>query len=383
MNPQPTRTLTLVLAACALAVLSGCPDDDTCTNGATQACTCTDGRAGAQTCSAGAFGACTCTGPMDGGARDAQLPDAPRDASEPVDTGEHDTGVADAYPDAAPDASADAAPDAEPTDAGFPAFCERFPTGYAEIPPGTFLMGTPDAQLPPGMFFMGEVPQHRVEITRRFWMKATEVTHAEWDEVMGQGTNPSFMMGCSTCPVEQVTWHLAVDYVNRLSVLCGLPTCYPAMAADREGANLDLDCSGFRLPTEAEWEYAARAGTTTEVWAGNVGRAATSTVANLIAWYEGNSIQLVRGVGAKLPNPWGLYDTSGNVDEWVSDGGRTYDTAVPLLRDPMGDGRMIGRVRRGGNVSSTPLIIRSAMRTLGGAAQVDRTIGFRVARTHR
>jgi formylglycine-generating enzyme required for sulfatase activity len=373
----------ILSALVALVAVAAC-SSETCVEGASQACACTSGASGAQLCSGGKFGACVCSAPpADGGPRDAEPVDAHADDAGPLDD---DAGPA--RDDAAPDASADAlprdaAPDSGPRDSGVPDFCSRFPAGYAEIAPGTFLMGSTDAQRPPGMFFINESPQHGVEIFRRFWFKETEVTQAEWEEVMGSGTNPSMHVGCPDCPVDRVSWHRAVDFVNRLSTRCGLPACYPAAEADREGFSVELDCTGFRLPIEAEWEYAARAGTTTDVYAGNVGRTSTSTVLDTIAWYAGNSRSMTHPVRQLAPNAWGLYDTAGNVAEWCSDGNREYDTAVPLRRDPMGPPSLSYKAVRGGGAFDAPIGTRAANRVaVSPAITIDPDQGFRVARTH-
>jgi formylglycine-generating enzyme required for sulfatase activity len=129
-----------------------------------------------------------------------------------------------------------------------PADC---PAGYVRIARGTFMMGSP----PDEGGREDDETQHRVTITRAYCMKATEVTHGEWQAVMG--SNPSEFTSCgANCPVENVSWEEAVGYANALSRREGLPECYS------DSTFSGLSCKGYRLPTEAEWEYAARAGTT-------------------------------------------------------------------------------------------------------------------------
>jgi formylglycine-generating enzyme required for sulfatase activity len=161
------------------------------------------------------------------------------------------------------------------------------PAGYVAIPAGEFLMGSPSGEEGRD----SDEKQHRVRITRGFYLKATEVTQGEWEAVMG--SNPSSFKSCGkTCPVENVSWNDAVTYLNKLSDRERLPRCY-----DASGTFVGLSCKGYRLPTEAEWEYAARAGTTGAVYAGTWDIKGKNNAPALgpIAWYGGNSGALVRG----------------------------------------------------------------------------------------
>ena len=138
----------------------------------------------------------------------------------------------------------------------------------------------------------------RVRISQGFYLGKYEVTQAEWQAVMG--SNPSKFSGCGRCPVEKVAWEDAQVFIGRLNA--------------RSGGRR------YRLPTEAEWEYAARAGTTTDTYAGDVTEPhRNDPVVNRIAWYGENSGHRTQPVGQKAPNPWGLYDMLGNVFEWVQD----------------------------------------------------------------
>src|SRR5262245_39117367 len=171
---------------------------------------------------------------------------------------------------------------------------------FVEIAPGEFTMGcsTGDNECK-----ADEKPVHRVQITKKFEMGKYEVTQAQWESVMG--SNPSTIKGADR-PVETVTKNEAHDFLSRL--------------------NARNDGYRYRLPTEAEWEYAARAGMT-EASAGSL---------NEIAWYAENSGDETHSVGTKKPNAWGLYDMQGNVREWVEDlYSRDYYSNSPSA-DPTG-----------------------------------------------
>jgi formylglycine-generating enzyme required for sulfatase activity len=246
-------------------------------------------------------------------------------------------------------------------------FC---PDGYVLIKPGNFTMGSPPSEDGHYGHFDGDCSddadsydeaEHSVTITRSFCMKATEVTQREWESVMGN--NPSEFKNCgSNCPVEQVSWDDAVSYANALSRLEGLPECYSASTF------VGLDCIGYRLPTEAEWEYSARAGT----------KRATYGAVGSIAWYEANSGGRTHQVGQKRPNAWGLYDMLGNVAEWTGDwfgafGGPVFDP----LGAPLGD----ARVSRGGAWYFYKRLARAADRMSDEPERRSSVLGFRLVRT--
>jgi formylglycine-generating enzyme required for sulfatase activity len=161
---------------------------------------------------------------------------------------------------------------------------------------------------------------HSVTITRAFCMKATEVTQSEWTALMG--SNPASKECGSNCPVETVSWDDVVGYANALSLRDGLPECYT-------GSTLTgLDCTGYRLPTESEWEYAARAGQNGDEFGG--GQSMTA---------------LPHPVGQNKPNAWGLYDLRGNVSEWTGDWYAAYGESAT---DPTGAPAGSTRAVRGG-----------------------------------
>ncbi len=252
-------------------------------------------------------------------------------------------------------------------------------------------MGSPDGE--EGRY--DDEKQHRVRITRGFYLKATEVTQGEWEAVMG--SNPSRFKNCGkTCPVESVSWTDAVSYLNKLSDRENLPRCY--RANDRF---VGLNCKGYRLPTEAEWEYAARAGTTGAVYAGTWQIKGKNNAPALgpIAWYGGNSGVSNAGavgcgnwpekqdasstcgthpVGQKRPNAWGLYDMLGNVWEWTNDWYRAYPAGTAT--DPVGPASGDHRVRRGGGWLDPAQLVRAADRNRGRDDYRLDNLGFRPAR---
>ena len=223
------------------------------------------------------------------------------------------------------------------------------------ITAGTFVMGSLSSE-------KDSLPQERprmdVTLSDPFWMGATEVTQEQWQAIMGG--NPSRFIGNDQHPVESVTWQLAMDFCSQLNILysASLPTGYH-----------------FTLPTEAQWEYACRAGSTSRFYYGN------DLNYNLLAdhaWYKANSGDETHPVGLKIPNIWNLSDMSGNVREWCLD---WYVDRYPggSVTDPTGPGTGTQRVYRGGSFGHIGKQCRSARRDgLLGNGQSD-TIGFRVA----
>ena len=246
------------------------------------------------------------------------------------------------------------------------------PAGYVRIAPGTFTMGSPDAE--EGR--VSDETQHNVTITRAFCMKATEVTQGEWQAEMGD--NPSSFQECGpNCPVEKVSWDDAVLYANALSRREGLPECYAGSTFS------GLDCGGYRLPTESEWEYAARGGTTTATYLGNLSGTVSdcsTAQANLdgIAWWCGNAGGRTQAVGGKTSNAFGLWDMLGNVWEWTGDLDGTYPATVT---DPTGPTTGSNRVFRGGSWGDSARIARAAIRFYGSPFFRDDGLGFRLSRT--
>jgi formylglycine-generating enzyme required for sulfatase activity len=246
-----------------------------------------------------------------------------------------------------------------------------------------FTMGSPRTELGRDT----DEPEYPVTLTRNYWLMETEITQQQYLEVMGY--NPSSLSGCGMdCPVEQVNWHEVAAYANALSVLDGLGECYrctgttPSTMDCVPSSNYatPYQCPGYRLPTEAEWEYAARGGTTTATYAGEL----TSTQRNddtlpPIAWFVGNAGNTTHPVGTRSGNAYGLFDMLGNVWEWCHDWYAVYpDVAVT---DPTGPPGGAFRVIRGGSWPSVARDVRAANRNsyLPGDRYPD--FGGRVART--
>ena len=217
------------------------------------------------------------------------------------------------------------------------------PTNLVFIPPGTFRMGSPTNEV--DRWEDREGPQTAVTISRGFWMGKHEVTQGEYLALMGSnpstfngvrqdwpepGTNTDFGIDLSR-PVETVTWYDATNYCGQLT--------QRERAAGRIATN-----SVYRLPTEAEWEYACRAWTSTRL---SYGDDPGYTNLTDYAWYGDNSGGGTHPVGQKLPNPWGLYDMHGNVFEWCQDWFGLYPGGIAL--DQQGPATGLNRVVRGGS----------------------------------
>lgn len=275
--------------------------------------------------------------------------------------------------------------------------------GWVRIPAGEFRMGSPDGEPGRGS---DEGPVHTVRITRPFLMQATEVTQGQWRALMGN--NPSNFKNCGDeCPVESVSWWDALAYANALSRKEGLPECYRLTGCSgRPGDGSyqcgdagfqGLSCRGYRLPTEAEWEYAARAGTTTALYTGPLTIRGANNGPELdgIAWYGGNSGVSYSGgydcsgwsekqyssstcgthpVGKKKPNGWGLYDMLGNVWEWTWDWYGAYSAGTAT--DPTGPSTGAYRVVRGGSCFNFARLVRAANRGRGRPGRPQRLPRF-------
>ena len=223
------------------------------------------------------------------------------------------------------------------------------------IPAGEFMMGSPDSDLDASG---DEKPQHQVRISKAFYLGVTEVTQDQYEEVMGQ--NPSrFTESGPDVPVENVSWDDAQGFCRKLSEL----------AEEKEASRR------YRLPTEAEWEYACRAGS-----AGKFCHGDDKSTLGDYAWCGGNSGGKTHQVGQKKPNAWGLYDMHGNVWEWCADwfdGELFYAQSPPT--DPSGPPTGLYRVFRGGSRRWYPWFCRSAFRGSRAPGEPQEPIGFRVA----
>ncbi|NGZ07574.1 MAG: SUMF1/EgtB/PvdO family nonheme iron enzyme [Magnetococcales bacterium] len=217
------------------------------------------------------------------------------------------------------------------------------------IPAGTFTMGATARDVSASSWYSGATPQHQVTISRAFYMQTTEITQGQWRAVMGN--SPSHFSSCGdTCPVETVSWNDLQTFITTLN-------------ARNDGT--------YRLPTEAEWEYAARAGTTTAYSFGD----SESSLGNH-GWSYNNSSDWTHPVAQKLPNPWGLYDMHGNVWEWVQDWYRSF--ASISVTDPQGPSSGSVRVVRGGSGTNNPVFLRSAGRREYGPDHRGYFLGARV-----
>jgi formylglycine-generating enzyme required for sulfatase activity len=195
--------------------------------------------------------------------------------------------------------------------------------------------------IPAGKFTMGdergeddEKPTHEVELSS-FYIDTSEVTQAAYESLMGR--NPAKFAGPDR-PVERLSWHAAMQFCNMRSLREGLKPCY-----DPKTQQCDFAANGYRLPTEAEWEYACRAGSTTR-WSFGDNPADLDKHAR----FKDNAAKTTHPVKAKLPNAWGLYDMHGNVAEWCIDFyAESYSTSA--TKDPRGPGQGEERVLRGGS----------------------------------
>ncbi len=226
------------------------------------------------------------------------------------------------------------------------------------IPAGEFMMGSPDWDRGA---FDNEKPQHLVKITRPFYLSVYEVTQQQYEKVMGvrpwQGKD--YVQDGPDHPAVHVSWHDAVEFCRKLS--------------EQE----DVE---YRLPTEPQWEYVCRAGTTTAYSFGD-----DASKLGQYAWYKKSAWEIgeryAHRVGQKLPNPWGLHDMHGNVWEWCQDRYARYGSEQ-AFSDRLGPAQGTSRVLHGGSFSADAQNARSARRISNDPGNRVYNNGFRVARTY-
>jgi len=274
-----------------------------------------------------------------------------------------------------------------------------------QIPAGTFMMGSredeagrnDDPEYEAGRH--GGETQYSVTISKAFWLGQTPVTQAQWQAVMG--TNPSrfkswpkgnnWPKSNPNHPVERVTWYDAIEFCNRLTAMAnradarlGLTPCYRISEIQRRGgqdgpivsAEVELieGANGYRLPTEAEWEYSCRAGTMTTYSFGD-----DESMLAKHAWFDENSGFGTHPVATKRSNAWGLFDMHGNVWEWCWDWYGEYPRDA--VTDPQNPRSGLNRVLRGGHWLSISRHCRAASRHDNLPVNRNSSSGFRVART--
>lgn len=331
------------------------------------------------------------------------------EVSPPGPAGARDSGVRDSTPPGLSDVSAPV------LDAGcqqdlvtdktcvHPAVVAECAAGWCRIPRGCFVAGSPLCEQ--GRARDSE-PQVQVTLTHDFEIQRHEASQGEWTALgfVNHSLDPGYAVtscGAPECPVTNMTVVEAAQFANKLSESKGLPACYRIEGCEADDAGITTrcatwaqntpslyDCKGYRLPTELEWEYAARAGTKTMLYSGEVEHWAAScdlrANADKIAWYCGNSNPpTVHPPGQKTPNGWGLYDMSGNAAEWVTSVYNSWGYGKGPLVDPFStlDPAAELQVSRGGGAYGFLSVIRSAKRDAIPPPVHGVGYGFRLVRT--
>jgi formylglycine-generating enzyme required for sulfatase activity len=282
--------------------------------------------------------------------------------------------------------------------------------GFILCTGGAFSMGSPSGETGQG----DDENEHEVTLTHNYLIMDTEVTQADFQDVLKH--NPSEAASCGAdCPVENVSWYDAIAYTIVLSETDDLPPCYELSSvlcwdgiyddeneetrfcagqggiftaeAALKGISSVYECEGYRLPTEAEWEYAARAGQTTALFNGDLTKPDNCNDPDpnldLVGWYCGNSSAKAHSGALLQKNGWNIYDMHGNVSEWTWDEYSSYssgDTEDP--ESTVGDGET-NKVHRGGNFAGHAKACRSAARGSDLPSTRYAYIGFRLVKTYQ
>jgi len=222
---------------------------------------------------------------------------------------------------------------------------EDFAFEFVWIPPGEFQMGSPENE--PGRY--ENEKNHPVALTAGFWMNKYSVTQGQWKVIMN-GENPSYFQKGDNYPVERISWNDCLEFIKKLNEMNKVKGI-------------------FRLPSEAEWEYACRAGKTTQYYD-------SGFKDDNYCWNDLNSNDSIQPVMQKKPNAWGLYDMSGNVWEWCSDWYGDYPDGTMI--DPVGPAYGSTRIVRGGSWTNSAMCCRPARRYSFDPSSKYFNIGFRI-----
>jgi formylglycine-generating enzyme required for sulfatase activity len=241
---------------------------------------------------------------------------------------------------------------------------------------------------PAGIYTLAQFNPSSVTFSNNFYIGRYEVTNAQYrqfDATSAHHGNTTELNNSTydNYPVRWVNWTDAAQFCNWLTIqeLGAGECCYTwTNASDHNTYTLDLSKKGYRLPTEAEWEYACRAGTTTDYYWGENYNNPVGSPFNIgdYAWYSGNYTGGIHSVGQKLPNAWGLYDMSGNLYEWCYN---RWESPPSGGSDPVGPGPGSDRVIRGGSFINDANFCRSAYRLYFDSSVCFYHIGFRLVRT--